>query len=85
MVSVHADGSKETDQITFNEAARQIISSDAAKPSTLQWDQETDRSLVLTGKWQESPLALNLHKTNSGPFALQTRGFHWIQEYLYHR
>lgn len=41
--------------------------------------------LVLTGKMDGQPVSVTLHKEDASKFLLNSRGFHWVQEYSVNR
>ena len=41
--------------------------------------------LILTGKIGEQPVSAMLHKEDESNFLLNSRGFHWIQEFSVNR
>ena len=85
MLVVQSDGEVKWYDATFDERTRQINFPKADAPSMLQWAEGADRTLVLTGTWLGKPVTFDLHKLNPDVFPLQTRGFHWVQEYPHNR
>ena len=85
MLIIQADGERKWYDATLNERAQRIEFPKADKPSALQWVVGTDGTLVLTGSWLGDPVTITMHKLNPETFPLQTRGFHWVQEYPYNR
>ena len=85
LLIVQTDGERKWYDASINETAKQIDFPKSDKPSMLQWTKGADRALVLKGSWLGKPVTINLHKVDPDTFPLQTRGFHWIQEYPYNR
>jgi len=70
---------EKTKAITFT------IPNAMATPDTLACTKPDEEHLALEGKIGEDALVMKLKKLPLPQFQLQTRGFHWIQEFPYNR
>jgi hypothetical protein len=82
---IRADGKKDWYDANLNESSRSIDFLGTPKPTSLQWKQSADGTLLLTGTWLGNAVVLGLHRLTPEVFPLQKRGFHWVQEYPYNR
>jgi hypothetical protein len=56
------------------------------QPVALQWAVGADGKLTLSGMWNGNPAMVSMHRIDpAAGFLLQTREFHWVQEYPYNR
>ncbi len=51
----------------------------------LHWGTEQAGHMTLTGTWSGEPASVSMHRVYLPKSALETRGFHWVQEYAYNR
>jgi uncharacterized membrane protein YphA (DoxX/SURF4 family) len=80
------DGKRERLEEKFNVAAHTIAFPKAKEPCLLQWTTDPNGTLVLTGKWKGNPVTATLHKiVIPDSFLLETRSFHWVEEYPFNR
>jgi hypothetical protein len=85
MYLVRSDGKRDWYFVNFDRTNTRIEFLRTAKPTTLQWTNGTNRTLVLSGSWLGNPVTMSLHRLTPDIFPLQARGFHWVQEYPYNR
>jgi len=56
------------------------------QPAELHWAKDASGALTFIGTWNGAPASVSMHRIDpANGFALQTRGFHWVQEYPYNR
>lgn len=75
-------------QAAYDRAAQTltITQRDKSAGGKFHWTMDSGlHTATLTGVWAGQPVTLTMHKTNPDTFKLQTRGFHWIQEYPFNR
>ena len=74
--AIAADGHKEWTDATYDDRTHTIVL--AKKNTTLHWEKKPDGEVSLQGTQAGTPVSLLMHAET---FELQTRGFHWVQEY----
>jgi len=53
--------------------------------AALAYEQPAQTALTLSGEFDSRQIRVKLHRTDESRFLLQTRGFHWINEYPFNR
>ena len=81
----YPDGSREWLEAKFDLPGWTVALSKADKTSVFRWTRNADGTLTLAGTWLDEPMTTTLHKISADSYLLQTRGFHWVQEYPYNR
>ena len=78
-------------RVEFDDAAAKMMLSpqDPKHPGgtggTLIWTRPQPDELVLRGIWNEAEVEIHMRARDLDAFELTTRGFHWINEFPYHR
>ena len=65
----------------YNDGAQTIAFPKKDKGAMLHWAKDAPGMVTLTGTWDGVAAKVVMHKTSPDTFTLQTRGFHWVQEY----
>jgi uncharacterized membrane protein YphA (DoxX/SURF4 family) len=61
------------------------IQPEEGKPNFLHWTLGSDGRLTLAGPVDGVSSSVTMHRVDRTAYPLQTRGFHWVQEYPYNR
>lgn len=51
--------------------------------ATLSYEQPAPNQLLLRGTLRGSPVVITLERVDLNSFTLRSRGFHWVQDYIY--
>lgn len=84
-LTFHPDGKMNVVKVQYNDGTQTIAFPKEDKSSNLHWTKDEAGAVTLTGTWDGSAAKVVMHKTSPDTFTLQTRGFHWVQEYPYNR
>ena len=55
------------------------------RAGTLKWSKPDEQRLTLEGVLQGNAVSIHLHALDANAFPLNSRGFHWIQEFPFNR
>lgn len=85
---IYVDGNRQRYRLQVDEAGKKITLTrrdDPTKKSELMFTNTQADQLTLTGKMDGRQLNVKLHRSPPPVFLLNTRGFHWINEFPYNR